>query len=387
MKIQNTLKYQPNTKIMKFGISLLLIVFFALQSCIYDFKPDTLSYENKLVVYGRVTNEDKPVEVILSRTADINSKKSLPEKEANVELMDGFGNSVTLVEVSEGTYSTIDNFQGVVGEEYKIMIQTQDNNHYESEYEVLTEPVEISNVDFEFKDIETADIDDPLRGCQFYVDLNAQNKSRKYFRYEMDETWKIVMPYVVSAYWDGTEFLPAHFEQICYKHDDLTEFYVINTTEFGANQIKKFPITFVSNESSKLRYVYSLNVKQYTMTEKTYFFWKSQYDNLGDNSIYYKQPYQVVGNIKNIDNPEETVLGIFEASSVSNKRIFVKYNQITGQDYTTCELRYPPSWSEDLYGYYAVQEIPMGPYMVVDEYCVNCRLSGGDPNKPDFWED
>ena len=121
------------------------------------------------------------------------------------------------------------------------------------------------------------------------------------------------------------------------------------------------------------------------MSETTYFFWKSQYDNLGNSSFYYKQPYEVIGNIKNIDNPDDIVLGIFEASGVSNMRGFVNnYSSPTGDDYTTCELRDTPSWSEELYGYFAVQEIPMGPYLVVDEYCVNCKLSGGNPVRNNF---
>jgi len=371
---------------MKFGIILFCLVVLTFQGCIYDFTPDTTNYENKLVVYGCVSNEDRPVEVFLSRTTDISSNGNIPENNAHVELMDGYGNSVTLVEISNGTYSTVDNYQGVAGGKYKIMIQTQDNTRYESDYEVLTQPVAIDNVDYEITEIETSDINQPIKGCQFYVDVNAQSGSNKYFRYEMDETWKIVMPYVVTAYWDGTDFIPASFESVCYKHDEITDFYVLNTAEYGSNQVEKLPLNFVTNETSRLRYQYCLNVKQYTMSETTYFFWKSQYDNLGNSSFYYKQPYEVIGNIKNIDNPDDIVLGIFEASGVSNMRGFVNnYSSPTGDDYTTCELRDTPSWSEELYGYFAVQEIPMGPYLVVDEYCVNCELSGGNPVKPDYW--
>lgn len=370
-------------RLVLFSCLLMLLV----QSCEYYFDPETSNYENRLVVHGLITNELQIVKVTLSRTTDINATSRLKETGALVSVKSRSGELISFIEMEEGTYYSLEPFEGTVGEEYKLSIRTNEGKRYESDYVMLNKPQEIGELSYEYKQKETTDIDRPVLGCQFYVDVNVENDQRGLFRYEMEEIWEIFMPKMVTHFVVGEERFPASFDRFCWKYNKPGEFNVLNTEQVGSNNISQYPLFYVSNETDRLRVKYCLNVKQFTLTDKTYSFWKSQFDNIGQSTMYSRQPYQVVGNIKNVNDPNEIVLGVFEASGVSSKRIFVKGNYVNAPSgYSFCEEGYMPSHYETIHGYYIYQENPFVAPEFIDEYCANCKLSGGVPGEPDYWE-
>jgi hypothetical protein len=371
-------------------MKLKIIIFCALAvlitACVYDFEPDNSDFVNRLVVYSLITNELKPIEVTLSRTVEINSNEAVKETNAQVSVIDDNGKVIQLAEISEGEYSSIEAFPAKFGEQYKLLITTSDGNEYESDFQSLTRPEEIAEVSYEFKEKATADSDNPLWGCQFYVDVSTSANNQTYFRYEMEETWQIFMPLSANAYWNPTEqvFEPVSFSSICWRYDYVDQFFVANTNEYRSGEILQMPLNYVTDETSKLMVKYCLNVKQYAMTESTYVYWKSLADNLGDNSLFAQHPYQVIGNIKSLSNPDEIVLGIFEVSGVSNKRVFVSGFAGANLGMSYCGYR-EPTWNDIEYGYYAFEQLGR-PALAVARECVDCEATGATPVRPDFWE-
>ena len=103
------------------------------------------------------------------------------------------------------------------------------------------------------------------------------------------------------------------------------------------------PIAFIPGDSEKLMTKYSVMVKQYALTKEAFDFWqtlKKNTESLG--SIFDAQPSQLTGNIKNVNNPEEPVLGYISAGTVQQKRIFIAKAELPNW-----KTKYPYSCTAD----------------------------------------
>jgi hypothetical protein len=137
--------------------------------------------------------------------------------------------------------------------------------------------------------------------------------------------------------------------------------------------------------------MYGIYVRQYALSEFSYKYWNSAMENNLPDPLYSKLPYQLIGNIKCISNPNETVFGIFEASAVKSKGL-TAYLPATEDSIFPCGnffglkgvrpqdlLNLPPGWI----GEYGPQLI-----LVSEKECVFCRSNGGGTGiRPDYFEE
>ena len=153
----------------------------------------------------------------------------------------------------------------------------------------------------------------------------------------------------------------------------------------------------------RLKYDYCLLVKQYSLSEAAFSYWNKLQEQANESGgLYETQPSRIKGNLFNTDNPDETVLGFFGASGVSEKKIFVKDlgKSFKVYDLYNDHLCGPAGYSPDelmaflreidtteypifLYNYSGTEE---GPYDYIEQFCVDCRKKWGSTTKPDYWE-
>ena len=146
------------------------------------------------------------------------------------------------------------------------------------------------------------------------------------------------------------------------------------------------------------------------MTESAYEFWTNLEDQLKQSGeLYTTQPARISGNLGVKGDTEETVLGFFSASSITEQRIFIK-PRISIDSTLVCdpsfleedELLYNLSQIDpafypiylyyvDVYGYegslfqYNIEgQTPSFDYASQD--CFDCRRIGGTLQRPDYWE-
>jgi hypothetical protein len=144
-------------------------------------------------------------------------------------------------------------------------------------------------------------------------------------------------------------------------------------------------------------------VKQYVQSQEAYAFYRTLNDLSGSESILSQnQPGFINGNVFSSDNANEKVIGFFEVSSVSSKRIFINRDDFDLIDYTSppyeveCEEIAPPLnqlletiQSGNLIFYYnnnGIPRLPGGPYVMVPSKCGDCTKIGTNI-VPDFWEE
>ena len=98
----------------------------------------------------------------------------------------------------------------------------------------------------------------------------------------------------------------------------------------GANFISGQEIQFIDPVlSDRLTQEYSILVKQYSVSQEEFDFWnnlKKAGEAGGD--IFALQPFTVMSNIHNVNNNNERILGYFEVSAVSQKRIFITASEL-----------------------------------------------------------
>jgi hypothetical protein len=150
------------------------------------------------------------------------------------------------------------------------------------------------------------------------------------------------------------------------------------------------PINYADNTTTKLYIGYSLLVTQHALSQQAYNYWEQlRINNDHRGGLYEKQPLPVAGNLKNLSDPGKKVLGFFEASGTSEKRIFVDGIKDMGIYYDSICSPYPlgrMGWREYPRSTWPIYLVNYkGARLIVDVNCVDCRFYGGVLEKPEFW--
>ena len=362
-----------------------------IQSCIYEFTPRAGKLENLLVIYGMVTNENGPHEITILKTKAINSTVNETVRGAKVSIFDDKGNTVPLAEDSLGNYYTPETFAGQIGTKYKLNIELQEGKKYESDYAELLDVPDISELEADTITKPATGTSPEASGYQFYISTKPGTSEQKYYKWDVFEDWEYRLPFVISAYWDGTVLYQIDpLPNKCYMHNQFNDIYISTTKNFQTNYITHYPLNFTPG-SSKFVYKYGIYVRQYALSEFSYNFWNSAMENNQPDPLYSKQPYQLTGNIKCISNPDEPVYGIFEASAVKSKGITASYLSAEGQYDYNCPyyitiiqgvqpqdlMNKPAGW---------VGEVGPDLIIVSKKECVFCKSNGGGTGiRPDYF--
>jgi hypothetical protein len=314
-------------------ILLFSILCLILSSCTEQYALQSNTFENALVVEATITNELKKQTIKITRTYRLEDTDPTIESGAIVKVTDSENNQYAF-ELNDSVYVSTKEFQAVPGRKYRLDITTNEGKSYYSTSETLTTINEIQSID---ATVQTVKGD---RGVEINVNSYDPTATSKYYRYEYEETYKIVAPM-----WDdemtrlaplapGEEhqaimILPRTKEtKTCYttKKED----YIILTSTNGLSEDRvRFPIRFISNQNYIITHRYSILVRQYIQTIEAYTFYKTLKEMSGSESILSQsQPGFFYGNIKSSDNPNEKIIGFFEVSSVSSKRIFFNYTDL-----------------------------------------------------------
>ncbi|PLX14549.1 MAG: hypothetical protein C0598_01000 [Marinilabiliales bacterium] len=380
----------------KYIIILLSMSFFGLTSCIDEYWPEVSRYQNQLVVDGGISNELPPYTIKLSKSSPANEIDYMPYSGCTLIIEDGDGEQEYLKETEEGTYqSSTNGMQGSIGQKYRLKIQTPDGKSYESDYDYIKNPVTIENVYAKTETQESNEVDHTLYGYQFYVSTENTISDSNFYLWKLEYTSHYQSDYFIKYYYDGQVRLFQPIDSLfnCYYTGSVKSIYTFNTDQLTNKKLENYPLHFVNTESRMLSLRYSLNVNQHTISKKAFKFWSAlEEQNSEQGSLYSRQPYQIQGNIKNVNDEGEPVLGYFLVSGVDTKRIFVDRPEVPFY-YTDCTIndgnykQYAELYWADPVFYPIYIIVYEGNRAVPGQPCADCRQRGGTIVKPEFWED
>lgn len=310
----------------------IIVLFFSviiISSCIEEYWPDVLpKYHYALVVDGEITNKPGPYTIKLSSSSDINNPSFRPFVGCEVVISEEQGENEILEEKEEGVYSTsIDGIRGECGKSYKLSIITPKGEYYETEFDKMSFSTEIDTIYTEIEYQPHPDYDfRNITGFRFYVDNFTSEFKDNYYLWKLEPTYKFNANYRITYYWDGQmhSFSNSDSFYTCYLTKTVPEIFIFNTIDLASPKISKFPLHYVTTETKELSIRYSLLVKQYSLTKDAYQYWeniKSLENEQG--TLHSRLPFQIHGNLKNIEDNNEHALGYFTVAGISEKRVFI----------------------------------------------------------------
>ncbi len=375
-----------------FGL-VLAVLFYSCQKPI-DIKATTTN-ANILVVEGLINAGADITTINLSRTVIIGNKTTAnPEGGATVTIEDAQATVALLKETVKGTYSSSPAVLNLdKTKQYRIRIKLANGKTYLSDLVDVKITPPIDSVGFYVKN----------NGIEIYVNTHDDTNNTRYYLYNYAEAWQFNAKYFSGYRSNGSslsERTQAQLVHSCFAETATANIYLNSTAALTKDITYQFPLAFIEGTSEKISIKYSTLVTQTALTKQAYTFWenlKKSTESLG--SIFDAQPSQLIGNIRNIADANEPVIGYISAGTTQTKRIYINKIQLPVGFVT--KYPYPCSidtakTSTDLTNKViplTIGTIPLNPvdppgilpFVYSDRTCGDCTIRG-TLQKPAFWQ-
>ncbi len=388
-------------------IAILLLI--GLTRCVEPIDLESIEFDDLLVVDALITDNPGTQTILLSRTHPLGQDTTIFELGAQVYLQDPSGRRVEFAERPNGKYQTSFPFAVLPGERWQLYIETSDQKRYESdEVEVLNTP-EIDSLYASFT-ASSSSINNFGGNFDFFMDSRNTNESQ-YLRWTWNSTFELSVATPSRWLWTGgNTFIIREAGsvndslqvEVCWRTEESTN--VITRRLLDPSQgVVKLPLTSFHSDEKKMLRGYSIEVKQYALSESSYNYWNEIGKSLQEQGgLSSQQVGTIRGNIRSLDNPDEVVLGIFDAvdeESVRRKFVAQDFNadgyRRRFQHFVSCTDIEPfesgideigetmeklgPGWAIAFF-----ITAPPGAFYLPTR-CSECTYYG-DNKRPDYWE-
>jgi hypothetical protein len=380
-------------------IGAFVIITLAFAMCKQVYEPPAQAQNTRLlVVEGFINGGQGPTTIFLSRTGDLQDQGIRPEYGAQVKVEGDNGSAFLFVDSLNGKYYYP---QLVVNSsaKYRLHVTTSDGKEYASDYTPVRRTPPIDSITWQMED----------NGVRLYVNTHDPQNVTKYYQWKYDEVWEIHSTYYSSLKYlrDGSNRITALLWRDPFHNVDTTihkcwsnlssTSILLGSSEKLSTDVIYLPVHYIEPASEKISVLYSINVKQYAMSQDAYLFMQKMKKNTEQvGTLFDAQPSQITGNIKSLSDPNEPVVGFVEVTEEQPKRIFIYNSQVPGWGYSIAcvesvisnTLDGMNNGGGDLYPTVPRTLSPTG--SVVDFYaanmesCVDCTTRGVN-RKPSFW--
>jgi hypothetical protein len=383
---------------------LLLLIMMISYSCFDSYQPPgTTNNASYLVVDAFVNSAEGSASVILSHTIPLTSTDTLTQiNDAEVKLQDDADNNFTMNFEGNGIYA-VTGLMVSTSRKYRLLINSSGKT-YQSDF-VAVQPTPA---------IDTVSWSVDRGNLNINVSTHDPSELSRFYRWKYSETWEYDSPvptsYIVK---NDSVWLRTNDEDIsqCWQTSNSKTILLYSTDYLTGNIVNDFVLQRIPSNSIKLSNQYSIFVQQQTLTKEGYLYWlnvKKTTESLG--SLFDPLPGAVVGNIKCLTVPNEPVIGFFSAGSISEKRIFIKYNDIRNfvdYEFPSCKVdtilcdtvhtiggwygghpRIHFSNPDEVVGQINNQaKTYVKGYAITSVECTDCRKAGGGNTvRPPFWK-
>lgn len=338
-----------------------IYIIFIFLGCQDPIELDFQSTDEYLVIDGFITDENGPHLINISKTKPFtNDEIVIFEKvqNASVTISDNLGNENNLVELTPGVYQTLGSFSGQVGRSYTLNVELNGST-YRSSPQLIPAKSSFDSVYFRQSERETINDDGVVLKSptvEFLSDV-TYGSSESFAAVTWEGTYQYKTVLTVTPY-------------DCYIDEQNRGFSSIFTNKeisvTASDEITVGELLF----DAKFKSAYSLNAILYSMDEEAYnFHFQIDQQRTSTGSVFDPQPFQIFGNIQNVTNASEVVLGYFGAYAKEERRVFVYPSNIDAPEpFDICSRVGGPGF-------------PPG-------YCFDCAsFPGAYTNRPFYWED
>ncbi|WP_114749153.1 DUF4249 domain-containing protein [Pleomorphovibrio marinus] len=376
-------------RITHIGIAILLLM-----ACREPYEPELSSFDhNILVVEGYIDIGESPTQFRISRTNPIYGEvASDPQTQAQVSIEGEREGIWTLHNQGEGIYT----LEGPLpqNQPYRLTINFENSSYASAFVEPILTP-EIGRINFEKSN----------GGMKIYASTQG-NEEARYFLWGYEETWIYRTPFVSYFEYDLELGDFVNRDQLlyqCWDNETSTRVIMESSEKYENNSINNKELLEIPVNSEKLGQRYSILVRQRAIDKDAFAFWENirrNSDDIGD--IFSPLPSFVRGNISNLNQAEEPVIGYVSAGISTEKRIFIDrsdahpWNAII-PEYRAClvdtismedyERHFRVSINVPLYEWCGDFSAVCTAFLATTRNCTDCRMRGGTIDRPSFWED
>lgn len=344
-----------------------------------------------LVVEGFI-NANGISNFALSRTRNITSGDTAAyifETKARVQIEDNSNNVYPLTENSDGNYAA--SYFLNPASKYRLHIFTSDNKEYASDFVECKQSPPIQILNWE------------LNQGSVWINVNTGDPANNthYYRWSYSETWEFHSQYFsnLKYYPPDTAVIPRIIPvYVCYQNRNSNNIIIASSAKLQQDVIDKKTIEMIPDHDTRISVLYSILVTQYALDSAGYNYWnamKTNTENIG--SIFGSQPNQTPGNIHNVNDNSEEVIGYIGAGTFQQQRLFISNGSLPSgwNQVPNCTEYEVPNIKDSISSYFAFKgfipylkdSTPDGSvkgYFSASGLCVDCTLTGS-PVKPSFW--
>jgi hypothetical protein len=306
-----------------------MVLIYALTGCREVYYPDDLESGSKIpVIQGAICENEVPL-VNLSWAMAYASDSMYVIKGATVTITDDLGIEIPFEEGQGGNYTpAMDDFRGVQGRTYTLHVFTTDGNEYVSTPErILKNPgldslyaAPVTQKTYSYNEYGTP-LEKSQEGLLIMTDLTEKKDTVSYYRFST----KVVRE---TSYTENPS-TPAQTTVYMWESSMLDEVYATDYTVFKDDRQVLW-----EHQAGFLPYIiyylpprtwtrtatvingWILTQQVYSISREAYLYYNSINNQLNaSDQILAPIPSQVKSNIRCVNNPDNPVIGLFEASS------------------------------------------------------------------------
>jgi hypothetical protein len=284
-------------------------------SCIdrLDFIGDTV--EGQIIIYGLLTAGEN------THTVNVGSSRSLgftqigiPNAEVNLLVKDG--GTLRYTSLGNGNYE-LHNFNPIEGQSYSLEVLVGENV-YRSTFQEIPKSIGTDSLSYEvgYEPFRTTANEHVLK--VFTKTQLPRDNASVYLRWIVEETayWELVWIYAPG--------IPPPMPPPCFVFD-IIEPTKINLFDGSVSTTRDFEQLLATRKiDNSFLFPMFISVKQLSINREAYEYWeriKIMIENQG--SLFDIPPAPINGNIINVNNPNEKVLGFYEVAKSQVTRFYV----------------------------------------------------------------
>src|SRR6185312_10045698 len=256
--------------------------------------PYTSPPSGYLVVEGYISGNSTST-FTLSRTIPLPGDSTLPTENGATVQIEGSDNSVyPLTGLGNGVYSTVDTLRLNTQLEYRLDIQIAGGEKYQSDFVAYKPTPPIDSLNW---------VQNDDNSVQIYVNTHDPTNNTRYYQWNFDQTYEYHSAEQSEDYWDKDTIPPevegrAPQDQVyrCWRSGSSTAIIIDNTTKLAGDVVYLQPVKFIPPNDVQSSVLYSILVRQYSLTADGYNFLSLMQRNTESlGSIFDAQPSNVSG--------------------------------------------------------------------------------------------
>jgi len=338
-------------RVLRMAVIFSLLLFF--DSCIDPINIDIEQDLGILIVEGAITTGPGPHKIRLSwstRYGGIFDGTVRPANRALVTIRDSDGNNFKLTEETfrfpsprppspnvgnpgqetllTGVYTTTNDFSALLGESYSLLITTVQGIEYTSLPETVIQATDILELSAEFKKVPIGDKEFKT-GIDVYATIQDAQEEKNFYMWKNTGLYKIrAFPSLrVCENQFGPEPLPCPKD--CCEHCWVSEtradrsLHILSDNNINGNKTTIFT-AFIEDDRARFTDKYLVRIELHTLNREAFQYFSLLKNQLSINGdIFDPPPATLRGNMINLSNPDENVLGYFRVSDISIDSMFL----------------------------------------------------------------